>query len=148
MWHMNAPKCSCPGCPRCYEWPSQGPGCRHTRAKSDRLLEPANMRCVGCGAHRDEAIASTQRKGAGKGQSSTGSGAAAGTARREDDAQSSTGSDSAAGTARREDDARIAELREVIRTFTEEVGALRRDLTHLRSEFLNLQARVEGWARW
>ena len=97
--------------------------------KSDRLLEPANMRCFGCGAHRDEAIASTQGKGAGKGQSSTGSGAAA-------------------GTARREDDARIAELREVIRTFTEEVGALRRDLTHLRSDFLNLQARVQGWERW
>ena len=106
------------------------------------------MRCFQCAPHRDQTNASTQGKGAGKGQSSTGSGAAAGTARREDDAQSSTGSDSAAGTARREDDARIAELREVIRTFTEEVGALRRDLTHLRNEFLNLHARVESWGRW
>ena len=120
----------------------------HQGKKSDRLLEPANMRCFGCGAHRDEAIASTQGKGAGKGQSSTGSGAAAGTARREHDAHSSTGSDSAAGTARSEDDARIAELKEDIRTCREEGRALRKELTELRREFMSVQATVEDWGRW
>ena len=78
------------------------------------------MRCVECEAYFE---------GAGKGQSST-------------------GSDSAAGTARSEDDARSAELKEVIRTYREEVGVLRRDLTQLRTEFMNFQARVEGWGRW
>ena len=148
MWEMNAPRCSCPGCASCSEWLSEGPGCWQPRARSERHKDLATMRCSECAAVRDAAIQSTQGKGAGKGQSSTGSGAAAGTARREEDAQSSTGSDSAAGTARREDDARIAELKEVIRTYREEVGALRKDLTELRREFMSFQARVEGWGRW
>ena len=92
-----------------------------------KLLE--DMRCCECAVIRDAEIARTQAKGAGKGQSST-------------------GSDSAAGTARSEDDARIADMKEVIRTYREEVGALRKDLTELIREYLNVQARVEGWGRW
>ena len=75
----------------------------------------------------------------------------AGTARRQapgDDAQSNTRSGAAAGTARRDDDARIAELTEVLSAFTEQIAALRRDLSQLRSEFLNLQAKVNRWDEW
>ena len=109
--------------------PSYGVGCWQARARKERYKLLEDMRCCDCAVIRDAENARTQAKGAGKGQSST-------------------GSDSAAGTARSEDDARIAELKEVIRTYREEVGALRKDLTELRREFMNVQARVEGWGRW
>ena len=120
-WEGNAPKCACGGCEKCYTWPALGPGCWNVRRRLDQRLELHNMRCFDCGLYRDQKNASTQGKGAGKGKSST-------------------GSDAAAGTASREDHARIAELREF--------AALRRDLNQLRSDFLNLQERVgrlEGW---
>ena len=148
MWEMNAPRCSCPGCASCSEWLSEGPGCWQPRARSERHKDLATMRCSECAAVRDAAIQSTQGKGAGKGQSSTGSGAAAGTARREDDAQSSTGSDSAAGTARREDDARIVQLNIDMRTCRDEVRRNRLEITALSDEVMRLQAMMEDWARW
>ena len=74
MWEMDALRCKCPGCDGCYEWLSDGPGCRQNRAKSTKNRKPEDMRCFECEPYF---------VGAG----STGSASAAGTARREDDAR-------------------------------------------------------------
>ena len=117
---MDALRCKCPGCDGCYEWLSDGPGCRQNRAKSTRHRKPEDMRCVECEAYFE---------GAGKGQSST-------------------GSDSAAGTARREDDARIVQLNINMSTCLEEVRRNQLEITELRGEVRRLQAMMENWARW
>ena len=91
------------------------------------------MRCYRCAPHR---TARAHEAGTARPQAP------------QDDAMSSTGSGAAAGTARRDDDARIAELTEVLSAFTEQIAALRRDLSQLRSEFLNLQAKVNRWDEW
>ena len=59
-----------------------------------------------------------------------------------------TGSESAAGTARSEDDARIADLNIHMRVCSEEVRAMREQLTELSRAFMSVQARVEDWGRW
>ena len=89
MWEMDALRCKCPGCDRCYVWLSDGPG-----------------------------------------------------------RQSSTGSGAAAGTARREDDARIVQLNIDMRTCRDEARGYRLELTELSREVMRLQAMMEDWARW
>ena len=129
MWEGNAPRCSCTGCDGCDKWEADGPGCWQPRCTADKRLALDNKRCYSCAPYRDEANASTQGKGAGKGNSSTGSGAAA-------------------RDTRGEDDASIGELREVLRVLTEEIGVLGTDLRNLRRDFLNLKARVGSWERY
>ena len=98
--------------------------------EKEKWRRPEDMRCCERAVIRDaEEKARKQAKGAGKGQSST-------------------GSDSAASTAKSEDDARIAELKEDIRTCREEVRAMRKELTELSREFMSVQATVEDWGRW
>ena len=117
MWETNAPRCSCPGCASCSEWRSEGPGCWQTRAKYERHKDLATMRCFACAPHRDEAIARTQGKSAGKGSRGTGSGAVA-------------------GSTSWEDHPRIAQQREI--------PALRRIVNQLKSQVAELDERVES----
>ena len=53
MWEMDALRCTCPGCDRCYVWLSDGPGCTQNRAKAEKCKLPEDMRCVQRAAFRD-----------------------------------------------------------------------------------------------
>ena len=112
----DVPRCSCPGCPDCNEWPAYGPGCWHKRNKYDKGLAEEDMRCFKCASLRDEE-ARTQAKSAGKGSRGTGSGAVA-------------------GSTSWEDHPRIAQQREI--------PALRRIVNQLKSQVAELDERVES----
>ena len=80
------------------------------------------MRCHQCEAIRDQAMTSTEGKGAGKGQSST--------------------------DARREEDARIVQLNIEISTLLDEVQRHQLAITELQGEVRRLHAILEKWDRW
>ena len=58
------PYCQCQGCKLCYIWAGHGKGCCQKRARSDRHLPLAQMRCTACARLRD--TAAQEAAGAGE----------------------------------------------------------------------------------
>ena len=109
--------------------PSYGVGCWQARARKDRYKLLEDMRCCDCAVIRDAEKARTQAKGAGKGQSST-------------------GSDSAAGTARREDEARFVQLNIEISNLIDRIQRQQLAIEDLQDQVRRLHAILEKWNQW